>query len=227
MDILLLIVIGYIVYMYSNTKAKETTKKYIHFGKTAIRSNSVHIQNNIRTLSWSETREKVFEIYGRKCFLCGSTEEINVHHKIPRNQGGTNDITNLLPLCRNCHQDYHHFKFDDYKNYSFNDKYGVRVKKNTRKLKGYIILTAITKQKKLRIKYKKRVFASNASKTTERIIIPIALKTANEINDNDYIQNSEYDNRKHINFVEAYCFLRNSKRYFRFDNIEILEVLNN
>lgn len=42
-------------------------------------------------------------INGRICFRCGSTENLQVHHVIPRRVGGI-DEGNMIPLCRACHK---------------------------------------------------------------------------------------------------------------------------
>ena len=50
-----------------------------------------------------------------------------MHHKIPIKDGGTNDLFNLIPLCKDCHEKIHKFKIGiDYsdipRNYGFNSK---------------------------------------------------------------------------------------------------------
>jgi hypothetical protein len=51
----------------------------------------------------SETTARVF------CMCCGSTKKpIDLHHIIHRSQGGTDDPSNLGPLCRECHEKHHH-----------------------------------------------------------------------------------------------------------------------
>lgn len=72
---------------------------------------------------WFKTRKKVFEKYGRCCSMCGSVQNVEVHHIIPIKEGGTNELENLIPLCRDCHQEIHHFVFgENPKNIS--SKYG-------------------------------------------------------------------------------------------------------
>jgi hypothetical protein len=44
-----------------------------------------------------------------KCVRCGSVNNIELHHKIQRKDGGTDDEWNLEPLCLPCH-DYEHAK---------------------------------------------------------------------------------------------------------------------
>jgi len=40
------------------------------------------------------------------CLVCGSTA-VDIHHIVFRSQGGSDDITNLAPLCRRCHDASH------------------------------------------------------------------------------------------------------------------------
>ena len=44
-----------------------------------------------------------------KCSRCGGTNKIEIHHKLPKSEGGTDTLENLIPLCLACH-DYIHFK---------------------------------------------------------------------------------------------------------------------
>lgn len=41
---------------------------------------------------------------GGKCYLCGSDVDVDAHHVIGLEEGGSNDGTsNGLPLCKRCH----------------------------------------------------------------------------------------------------------------------------
>ena len=40
------------------------------------------------------------------CEVCHA-EAVDIHHVIFRSQGGTNDIDNLIALCRSCHDKAH------------------------------------------------------------------------------------------------------------------------
>lgn len=40
---------------------------------------------------------------GHKCVNCGSTEHIEYHHIVPLQNGGTNALSNIVPLCQRCH----------------------------------------------------------------------------------------------------------------------------
>jgi len=48
-------------------------------------------------------RDEVLERDGNACVSCGSEDSLQVHHIIPRNQGGENVKDNLATLCVDCH----------------------------------------------------------------------------------------------------------------------------
>jgi 5-methylcytosine-specific restriction endonuclease McrA len=60
-----------------------------------------------------EVRKYVFQRDKYQCQSCGKTSaetELNIDHIIPLASGGSNDISNLQTLCRNCNQQKkHHF----------------------------------------------------------------------------------------------------------------------
>lgn len=54
---------------------------------------------------WSRAAKRA---YGEACQRCGWEEALcDVHHKIPRSQGGKNTIANAVVLCPNCHRIVH------------------------------------------------------------------------------------------------------------------------
>ena len=42
------------------------------------------------------------DYYGGKCIYCGTTDNIQIEHRIPLSRGGTNWPSNLIPACRSC-----------------------------------------------------------------------------------------------------------------------------
>lgn len=55
-------------------------------------------------------KKRVIYIFGGECAICGNPENLEIHHVVPRAEGGTNDIANLLPLCHECHCAIHKMK---------------------------------------------------------------------------------------------------------------------
>jgi len=51
----------------------------------------------------TEEFDALCEKYANKCLCCGSTNEpLTVDHVIPLSEGGSNDISNIQPLCLSC-----------------------------------------------------------------------------------------------------------------------------
>lgn len=52
-------------------------------------------------------RKAMVECLGASCVNCGATEFIEYHHIVPLTNGGTNRISNIVPLCQSCHAKAH------------------------------------------------------------------------------------------------------------------------
>lgn len=52
-------------------------------------------------------RNKLKDVVGSVCVNCGTTENIEYHHIVPLKNGGTNRLTNIVPLCECCHYKAH------------------------------------------------------------------------------------------------------------------------
>lgn len=52
-------------------------------------------------------RDYVLRRDGGKCIVCGSTDDLNVHHLHPRKKQGTDRAENMVTLCSSCHKDVH------------------------------------------------------------------------------------------------------------------------
>jgi hypothetical protein len=65
-----------------------------------------------RTTGFQKVSKMLKETVGR-CEECGSTENLEIHHKVPVNQGGDNMLSNLMVLCHDCHnkKPKHHWQF--------------------------------------------------------------------------------------------------------------------
>lgn len=55
-------------------------------------------------------RENLITIKGAVCCNCYSYEGNNIifHHIVPVSLGGTNNLTNIVPICERCHNLIHH-----------------------------------------------------------------------------------------------------------------------
>jgi len=59
-------------------------------------------------MSWDgyhDYRERCIETKGEQCHICDSAKNIDVHH-IDGNWAN-NDLSNLIPVCHNCHSKIH------------------------------------------------------------------------------------------------------------------------
>lgn len=55
--------------------------------------------------AWQLVREAAKQRDGYRCVCCGSTERLEVHHRIPIEQGGSElALDNLATLCVPCHR---------------------------------------------------------------------------------------------------------------------------
>ena len=60
----------------------------------------------------NSTRRAVYERDGFRCALCDCTQTIQIHHAIPRGQGGSDFPENLITLCSRCHAAAHGLDLD-------------------------------------------------------------------------------------------------------------------
>jgi hypothetical protein len=62
---------------------------------------------------WAETAHKIRIRDGMRCAVCQTTETIlDVHHIVYLSKHGTNQQSNLITLCRGCHEREHDREFD-------------------------------------------------------------------------------------------------------------------
>ena len=43
-----------------------------------------------------------------KCEICGTNENLTIHHYLPKSEGGKDEAKNYMVLCRGCHTIYYH-----------------------------------------------------------------------------------------------------------------------
>lgn len=57
-----------------------------------------------RGRAWMQTRRRVLLNGGFECTACGRVHQSNeVDHRVPLEQGGSNELHNLQVLCHDCH----------------------------------------------------------------------------------------------------------------------------
>jgi hypothetical protein len=63
--------------------------------------------------NWDEIRRDVYQRDGYECQTCGAqggqagNTELHAHHKTPISEGGSNEMSNLVTLCKSCHNNQH------------------------------------------------------------------------------------------------------------------------
>lgn len=55
----------------------------------------------------NEQRREIYRRDGFRCALCDNGQTNQIHHYIPRGQGGSNSPHNLITLCYVCHGQVH------------------------------------------------------------------------------------------------------------------------
>lgn len=68
--------------------------------KQMSKKRKVRVKNKI-------VRHRSREIPQHKCIFCGTTDSIERHHIIQKRFNGSNDESNLVPICSRCHSTYH------------------------------------------------------------------------------------------------------------------------
>ena len=57
--------------------------------------------------TWRRIRNRVLSRDGWRCVRCKRYGYMQVHHVKPLSEGGENDLSNLVSMCRDCHLDFH------------------------------------------------------------------------------------------------------------------------
>jgi len=60
-----------------------------------------------REKDWGRVRRAVLDRDGWRCRECGRAARLEVHHKRPLKDGGSNALDNLATLCVRCHKIAH------------------------------------------------------------------------------------------------------------------------
>lgn len=84
----------------------ETSRICVHRRRARIKGMSTHFTQQ----EWRDLCDK----YGNRCLKCGKQGEMTPDHIVPISRGGSNDISNIQPLCLACNL-HKHAKTADYR----------------------------------------------------------------------------------------------------------------
>lgn len=74
----------------------------------AIMLNGITYEEYLRSPHWAEIKAKAAKrSYYSQCLACQSTDRINLHHKNYRFIGTHREMTEIIPLCADCHVRIH------------------------------------------------------------------------------------------------------------------------
>lgn len=85
---------------------KEFWKEVEEIRRTGHRKIRKRKKKNKRSTP-EDIRQAVLKRDNYTCQKCGSTNDLHVHHIKYRSEGGSNDISNLITLCEECHYEIH------------------------------------------------------------------------------------------------------------------------
>jgi 5-methylcytosine-specific restriction endonuclease McrA len=205
--ILILFIIGGICSLVQHVKNKKQEK----IEKENRRKWAYNELNTNKELPWRLVRAYMRIVRDEKCEECGGSLRLQVHHKIPVRTGGDNTYSNLMLLCKDCHEKVHHvfhrggFDNDDYlvedrKIEDMPENYGRKRKgKKTSILEEAILLT-----EDVMIKHRK---------PTDETYISRRVTPKEVYSDNQRL------------YLRGYCHLRGAERTFRISRIKTVEKL--
>jgi hypothetical protein len=142
----------------------------------------------------------------RRCDNCGSSQHVQDHHIHPVQYGGSDSPSNIILLCKDCHEEEHNFQFEE-------DQWRDGARKALPKYQ--IIRNAIETNGRLSITYRS---GGQTPKQTQREIDPLKL----------YREDYSYEGRQggyHM-YLKAFCHLRNAERTFRVGRIKKITTIS-
>jgi 5-methylcytosine-specific restriction endonuclease McrA len=92
--------------------SNEWMKAHPEVGRMAASRRRANLRNN---KIYEILPKEIRKLYSQPCFMCGSTEDQTIDHKIPVARGGSHGIGNLITLCRSCNCKKHDRLFIEWK----------------------------------------------------------------------------------------------------------------
>lgn len=87
---------------YERETRKYCSKTCLYIGI----SKEPHDKRRFTNRKWKDLRKQVIDRDNNKCRECGAENTtLSVHHVIPFNRGGSDELSNLVALCLKCHRE--------------------------------------------------------------------------------------------------------------------------
>lgn len=107
------------------------TWNYLH---RYLKTNKITYDQYLQSEHWKQLKDKFYlsKLCKYECYACGSTKELNLHHKTYK-RIGHEKLNDLVLLCEDCHKKAHKYA-NKYKN---SPKAGKALYKSAKKVKGH------------------------------------------------------------------------------------------
>lgn len=90
-------------------KLKEDISPIKPKAKKIYKKRFIPYQNQLLDKRWLNKREQVFKLKGRKCSVCGTTHNLQIHHLryLDNKYAWEYKMKDLIVLCDSCHKRKH------------------------------------------------------------------------------------------------------------------------
>lgn len=91
-----------------STRNAAARAKRIHSSAAYSKNLNINDPSTGYPSDWDKIRRQVYERDWYQCANCRRRGvELHAHHIVPLSMGGTNNLTNLKTLCKDCHEKLH------------------------------------------------------------------------------------------------------------------------
>ena len=90
------------------TKAERIKQRQWNYLLDFLRANKMTYVQYLQTPHWRDVRKRFWnsKLHKGKCYACGATQNLQVHHKTYKRIGNER-MNDLLLLCGDCHKETH------------------------------------------------------------------------------------------------------------------------
>lgn len=115
---------------YLNYLRKLNIIKKLNYAKWIINDiNEWREDNNNAELFFVKKSYQLRKNKDLKCVICNSNQVKDIHHILPQSQGGLDNNSNLMPLCKKCHKEVHDNTKKDVHSSSFSQYRNIKLTK--------------------------------------------------------------------------------------------------